>query len=259
MAVAPLLLMSGVPWSPEARSTGIGHSVANDRTSTVSGMDAADVRVGGPLAGVKVVEIAGIGPAPFAGMVLADLGAERGAGRPPRPGPGCADRAPRPHRAGQERHRRRSQTEGGRRGRPPSRRRLPDPDRRSPARSGRTPRHSDPRSASLATRALVYGRMTGWGQSGPLAPTAGHDINYLAVSGNLSAIGPADRPYPPLNLVADYGGGAMLLLGRNPRGSGSCRATGEGQVVDAAMVDGSALLASLFRGMIACWFVGGRA
>jgi alpha-methylacyl-CoA racemase len=99
--------------------------------------------------------------------------------------------------------------------------------------------------------ALVYGRMTGWGQAGPLAATAGHDINYLALSGSLAAIGPASRPYPPLNLVADYGGGAMLLLIGVLSALLHARSTGEGQVVDAAMVDGSALLATVFRSLLA--------
>jgi alpha-methylacyl-CoA racemase len=90
---------------------------------------------------------------------------------------------------------------------------------------------------------LVYGRMTGWGQTGPLAHTAGHDINYLALSGALHAIGRADGgPTPPLNLIADYGGGAMLLLVGLLAALLEARNSGQGQVVDAAMSDGSALL-----------------
>jgi alpha-methylacyl-CoA racemase len=108
-----------------------------------------------------------------------------------------------------------------------------------------------PEDCLARNRSLVYGRMTGWGQLGPLAATAGHDINYLALSGNLSAIGPVERPYPPLNLVADYGGGAMLLLVGVLAALVNARLTGEGQVVDAAMVDGSALLASMIRGWLA--------
>jgi alpha-methylacyl-CoA racemase len=250
VTVAPLLLMSGLPWSPEARSTRIGHSVANDRTSTVSEMDAADVRVPGPLAGVKVVEIAGIGPVPFAGMVLADLGAE--VVRVDRPDPAPVARIG-PY----------DPTARGKKGV------VVDLKQKAGAEvvlrlagacqiliEGHRPGVAErlgigPEECFARNPALVYGRITGWGQSGPLAPIAGHDINYLAISGNLSAIGPPGRPYPPLNLVADYGGGAMLLLVGILAALVHARATGEGQVVDAAMVDGSALLASLFRGMIA--------
>ena len=172
-------------------------------------MDETDAPGRGPLAGVKVVELAGIGPVPFAGMVLSDLGAEVVRVDRPDPGPPIS-----PY----------------------------DPTARGKAAivvdlkqgagvevvlrlagachiliEGHRPGVAErlgvgPEECLARNRALVYGRMTGWGQSGPLAPIAGHDINYLAVSGNLSAIGPAARPYPPLNLVADYGGGAMLLL-----------------------------------------------
>jgi alpha-methylacyl-CoA racemase len=89
---------------------------------------------------------------------------------------------------------------------------------------------------------LVYGRMTGWGQSGPLAQAAGHDINYVALSGALAAIGPRDQPVPPLNLVGDYGGGGMLLVAGVLGALLHARQAGVGQVVDAAMSDGAALL-----------------
>jgi alpha-methylacyl-CoA racemase len=89
---------------------------------------------------------------------------------------------------------------------------------------------------------LVYGRMTGWGQTGPMAQQVGHDINYIALSGALHAIGPAERPVPPLNLVGDFGGGATLLAMGMLAALWKVRATGRGSVVDAAMVDGSALL-----------------
>jgi alpha-methylacyl-CoA racemase len=106
---------------------------------------------------------------------------------------------------------------------------------------------------------LVYGRMTGWGQSGPLAPTAGHDITYLAVTGTLSAIGTPDQPLPPLNFIADYGGGAMLLLVGVLAALDHSTRTGEGQVVDAAMVDGVALLGAMIRGGLAAgWWREGR-
>lgn len=96
--------------------------------------------------------------------------------------------------------------------------------------------------------ALVYGRMTGWGQVGPRAAEAGHDINYLSMTGLLSMIGPADRPVAPLNLVADYGGGAMMLAFGLMAALLQAKTTGKGQVVDAAMVDGANFLASLFHG-----------
>jgi alpha-methylacyl-CoA racemase len=98
---------------------------------------------------------------------------------------------------------------------------------------------------------LVYGRMTGWGQSGPLASTPGHDINYIALTGALHAIGPADGdPVVPLNLVGDFGGGGMLLALGMVAGMLQVRLTGRGQVVDAAMVDGSALLMSMTYGFL---------
>ena len=97
---------------------------------------------------------------------------------------------------------------------------------------------------------LVYGRMTGWGQTGPLAQAAGHDINYIALTGVLHAIGHPDRPpLPPLNLVGDFGGGAMLLAFGVVCAALNARSTGQGQVVDAAMTDGAALLAAMTYGL----------
>ena len=98
---------------------------------------------------------------------------------------------------------------------------------------------------------LVYGRMTGWGQNGPLAGRAGHDIDYIALSGALHGIGPENTPVPPLNLVGDFGGGGMLLAVGILAATLSARETGTGQVVDAAMVDGSALLTTAMHGFIA--------
>ena len=99
---------------------------------------------------------------------------------------------------------------------------------------------------------LVYGRMTGWGQQGPLAARAGHDINYIALAGALHGIGRAgEAPVPPLNLVGDFGGGGMLLAFGIACGLFEARASGRGQVVDAAMVDGASLLTTMFQGMIA--------
>ena len=209
-----------------------------------------DVVRRGPLAGVKVVELAGIGPVPFAGMVLADLGAEVVRVDRPDPGPLAAISASDPTS----------------RGKAPivvDLKRAPGVEvvlRLAGASDilieGHRPGVAErlglgPNECLARNPALIYGRMTGWGQTGPLAATAGHDINYLAVSGNLAAIGPADRPLPPLNLVADYGGGAMLLLVGILAALIHARSSGEGQVVDAAMVDGSALLASVFRGLLA--------
>ena len=213
-------------------------------------MDAADLRVRGPLAGLKVVEIAGIGPVPFAGMVLADLGAEVVRVDRPDPGPVARIGPHDPTARGKKQIivdlKQKAGTEVV----------LRLADACQILIEGHRPGVAErlgigPEECLARNPALVYGRITGWGQSGPLAPIAGHDINYLAISGNLSAIGPPGRPYPPLNLVADYGGGAMLLLVGILAALVHARATGEGQVVDAAMVDGSALLASLFRGMIA--------
>lgn len=99
---------------------------------------------------------------------------------------------------------------------------------------------------------LVFGRMTGWGQQGPLAVRAGHDINYIALSGVLHAIGRAGgQPVPPLNLIGDFGGGGMLLAFGIACGIIEARSSGRGQVVDAAMVDGASLLATMFHGMLA--------
>lgn len=98
---------------------------------------------------------------------------------------------------------------------------------------------------------LVYGRLTGWGQTGPLADRAGHDINYIAISGALSTIGTADRPLPPLNLVGDYAGGSLMLCFGVLAAILNARATGQGQVVDAAMTDGSAAIMSLIHSLLA--------
>jgi alpha-methylacyl-CoA racemase len=95
---------------------------------------------------------------------------------------------------------------------------------------------------------LVYGRMTGWGQTGPYAQAAGHDMNYIAISGALGAIGTAEKPIPPLNLVGDFGGGALYLAFGLLAGVLNARATGEGQVIDCAMSDGAASLMAMFYG-----------
>jgi len=109
-----------------------------------------------------------------------------------------------------------------------------------------------PEAAMQQNPALVYGRLTGWGQAGPLAQRAGHDINYLAISGALHAIGPRDQPPTvPLNLIADYAGGSMFLVSGVLAALYEAKRSGKGQVVDAAMLDGAALLTAMFHGLLA--------
>ncbi len=195
----------------------------------------------GALAGIRIVEFAGIGPAPFAAMLLADLGAE--VLRVDRPGGSAwsgdvitrnrrtlvADLKNSAHvdRVGALLDGADALIEGFR---PGVMERLglgPDTI------LARNPR-------------LVYGRMTGWGQTGPLAHTAGHDINYIAITGALAAIGPRAHPVPPLNLVGDYGGGSLYLVMGVLAALLSAQRTGQGQVVDAAICDGAASLMAMF-------------
>jgi alpha-methylacyl-CoA racemase len=198
----------------------------------------------GPLEGIRIIEMAGLGPAPFCGMMLADHGAE----------------VVLVHRPGA----------------------APDP--RDPLMRSRRTVEIDLKSAEGVAQvcalargaagliegfrpgvmerlglgpdvlladnpALVYGRMTGWGQDGPLAQAAGHDINYVALSGTLHAIGPqGEKPVPPINLVGDFGGGGMLLGFGMLAGLLAARSGGRGQVVDCAMTEGAALLATMVWG-----------
>ena len=197
----------------------------------------------GPLSGFKIIELAGIGPGPFCGMMLSDMGAEvirveRLSG---------ADKAPKDVLA--------------------RNRRSVALDLKSPEgvetvlrlvesadalfegfRPGVTERLGLGPDVVLARNPkLVYGRMTGWGQEGPMAQAAGHDINYIGLSGALHAIGrQGERPVPPLNLVGDFGGGGMLLAYGLVCGMLESQRSGTGQVVDAAMVDGSAALMAMF-------------
>ncbi|MBN9102405.1 MAG: CoA transferase [Pseudonocardia sp.] len=195
----------------------------------------------GPLDGLRVVELGGIGPVPHAAMVLGDLGADVV----------------------------RVQRAGGYQITDPTRdhllrsRRTHILDLKSPADRDEALRLVDaadvllegfrpgvaerlgfgPTELTTRNPRLVYGRMTGWGREGPLADAVGHDINYLALNGTLHAIGPDDRPpTPPLNLVGDFGGGSMLLVTGVLGALWERERSGRGQVVDAAMVDGSALL-----------------
>ncbi|MFF5296096.1 CaiB/BaiF CoA transferase family protein [Paractinoplanes globisporus] len=200
----------------------------------------------GPLAGVRVVELAGLAPAPFGCMILADLGADviqvdrpGGSGAPPTP---------------MQRSRRTVtldlKTEAG----------VADLLRLA-ARAdvlveGYRPGVAErlgfgPETIEKINPRLVYARMTGWGQEGPLADRAGHDIDYIAVAGALEPIGRAgERPHAPLNLIGDFAGGGMLLAVGVLAALLERVTSGRGQVVDAAMVDGSALLTAFLHGMI---------
>ena len=209
----------------------------------------------GPLAGVRVVEVAGIGPGPFCAMLLADLGAE-------------VVRVDRASAVGGDHSSSRYDVLA--RGR-----RSVAVDLKHPGAAEvvlRLVEQSDaliegfrpgvaerlgigPAPCLGRNRRLVYGRMTGWGQDGPLAADAGHDITYAAVGGALAHIGRAGQlPTPPLNLVADFGGGGMLLALGLVAGLVHAQRTGVGQVVDAAMVDGVALLMAPFFGARATGF-----
>ncbi len=198
----------------------------------------------GPLTDLKVLEFSALGPAPFACTLLSDMGADvvriERAGAP--------DPIPTRYDA---------------RGRSSLHLDLKDADaialcRRLAAEAdilieGNRPGVMErlglgPERLRKANPKLVYGRMTGWGQDGPLAARAGHDINYLALSGALHAIGTPEKPIAPLNLCADYGGGAMFLVAGVLAATICARRTGRGQVVDAAMVDGAAMMMAMFYG-----------
>ncbi|MBS0353357.1 MAG: CoA transferase [Proteobacteria bacterium] len=204
----------------------------------------------GPLHGVKVVEFAALGPAPMGAMILADLGAEvvRIERKPPpnaKPGFEIFD----PQRDILNRSRRVVRLDLKKaEGLDAARRLVAGADILIEGfRPGVMERLGlGPTESLAANPRLVYGRMTGWGQYGPLSQSAGHDINYLSLSGALHAIGEAGgKPVVPLNLVADCGGGAMLLVVGVLAALTEARSSGHGQVVDAAMTDGSALLMSM--------------
>lgn len=197
----------------------------------------------GPLQGLKIVEFAGIGPGPFCGMLLSDMGAE--VVRIDRAAP----------RAPQHEH-----LEVDRRGRSSVVLDLKQPEAVAAAlalceradaliegfRPGVMERLGlGPAEVQARNPRLVYGRMTGWGQTGPYAQRAGHDINYIAISGALHAIGTEDKPVVPLNLVGDYGGGAMMLAVGLLAAILHARSSGQGQVVDAAISDGTAYLTAV--------------
>jgi len=201
----------------------------------------------GPLTGVRVLEVGGIGPGPFAGLLLADLGATVIRIERPNGGAGIAT-----HRI-LLRGRRQLVVD------------LKDPrgkdvvlriaDASDVLIEGFRPGVMErlglgPDTALTRNPRLVYGRMTGWGQDGPLADSAGHDINYIAVAGVLQPIaGPDLTPVAPLNMLGDFGGGGMLLVAGLLAALIHARATGQGQVVDAAIVDGAALLTAMLHSM----------
>ena len=201
----------------------------------------------GPLKGIKIIEMAGIGPGPFCGMVLADLGAE-------------VIRVDRASAKGTG-----SRQEASNRGKKSIAVDLKSKEgveivlklvQEADAifegfRPGVMERLGlGPEECMELNESLVYGRMTGWGQDGPLANAAGHDINYISLSGALAAIGrPGSPPVPPLNLIGDFGGGGMLLALGLVSALLESKQSGKGQVVDAAMTDGSALLMTMIYTM----------
>ncbi|CAM5412858.1 MULTISPECIES: CaiB/BaiF CoA transferase family protein [Streptomyces] len=205
----------------------------------------------GPLTGVRVVELAGIGPGPFAAMLLADLGAD-------------VVRVDRPGGTGLAIDTAYDITNRNKRSVIVD---LKSPD--GPARvldlaaradiliEGYRPGVAErlgvgPEACHARNPALVYGRMTGWGQDGPLAERAGHDIAYIAVTGTLGMIGnPDEPPAVPANLVGDYAGGSLYLVVGVLAALHHARATGAGQVVDAAIVDGTTHLSAMIHGMLA--------
>lgn len=205
----------------------------------------------GPLAGVRVVELAGIGPGPFAAMLLADLGAD--VVRVDRPGGGGL--AVDPAYDVTNRNKRSVLVDLKSAGGPA--RVLDLVERADVLVEGFRPGVAErlgvgPAQCHARNPALVYGRMTGWGQDGPLAHTAGHDIAYIAVTGALGMIGDPDGPPAvPANLVGDYAGGSLYLVIGVLAALQHARATGAGQVVDAAIVDGTAHLTAMIHGMMA--------
>ena len=197
----------------------------------------------GPLAGLRLIEIAGIGPGPMAAMLLGDLGAD--VIRVDRLHLDAPERFADPRHAVHGRSRRSIAVDLGKPGAAELVLRLAAgaDGMMEPFRPGVAERLGIGPEVCLARNPkLVYGRMTGWGQEGPLAKAAGHDINYIALTGALHAIGTRERPVPPLNLVGDYGGGALFLAFGMVCGLLEAGRSGQGQVVDAAMVDGTALL-----------------
>ncbi len=204
----------------------------------------------GPLAGVRILEIAGIGPGPFAAMVLADMGAEvLRVDRVEKVNPNPGDVPPGDFLG------RGRRSIGVNLKNPAGAEALLELVKRADALlEGFRPGVMEqlglgPEVCLARNPRLVYGRMTGWGQTGPLAHAAGHDINYIALAGTLHGIGRAgEKPLPPLNLVGDFGGGGMLLAFGIVAALFERSRSGLGQVVDAAMVDGASLLMTMMHG-----------
>ena len=200
----------------------------------------------GPLNGFQVIELAGIGPGPFCGMMLSDMGAD--VIRVDRISPN-----PVPPRDVLQRNRRSIAIDlKSDEGTEIVLKLVENSDALFEGfRPGVTERMGlGPDDCLARNEKLVYGRMTGWGQEGPIAHAAGHDINYIGLSGALHAIGePGGKPVPPLNLIGDFGGGGMLLAFGLVCGLLEAQRSGKGQVVDAAMVDGAASLMAMFYGM----------
>src|ERR1700751_5498107 len=206
----------------------------------------SNVRASGPRAGRRIVEFTGIGPVPFACMMLADMGAE----------------VVTLDRVGAKRNLKSAAARG---------RKVVEIDLKDKAATAQALElldHADaliegfrpgvmerlglgPDVVHARNPRLVYGRMTGWGQEGPLAHAAGHDINYISLTGALAAIGPEEKPVPPLNLVGDFGGGALYLVVGVLAALLESTRSGKGQVVDTAMCDGAASLMSMFYDMTA--------
>jgi alpha-methylacyl-CoA racemase len=205
----------------------------------------------GPLRGFRIVEIAGIGPAPMCAMLLADLGAEvLRVERMQASGLGI-DKPARFEIMNRSRHAVAIDLKN-KQGVETVLRLVAEADAFIEGfRPGVTERLGIGPDACLArNKRLVYGRMTGWGQSGTLAQAAGHDLNYIALTGVLHAIGRAGaKPTPPLNLIGDFGGGALYLALGIACGLLEAQRSGKGQVVDAAMTDGAASLMTMFFGM----------
>ena len=203
--------------------------------------------VDGPLNGVRILEFAGIGPGPYCGQLLADMGAVVTVVDRPKRGAVSLERAP------------------DRRGKKSIVIDLKSPEGAAVALDliassdalieGNRPGVMErlglgPEACFARNPALVYGRMTGWGQSGPCALMAGHDINYLSLTGALQAMGSADRPpFPPLNLVGDFGGGSLFLAMGILAALLEVKTTGKGRVVDAAITDGVNSMMGFFHGL----------
>jgi alpha-methylacyl-CoA racemase len=201
----------------------------------------------GPLSGLRVLEIAAIGPVPFAGMLLADLGADVVRIDRTKPDPASTWTDPKLDVLGRGR-RSIAVDLKNERGVEVLLRLVENADVLLEGfRPGVAERLGiGPQACMLRNSRLVYGRMTGWGQTGPLAQAAGHDINYVALTGALHAIGTTERPLPPLNLVGDFGGGALYLVTGVLAALLERVRSGKGDVIDAAMIDGASSLMSIF-------------